>query len=297
MKKKKLIYSLIGLVVLLAIAIGGFFFKQQKDINEVQDVKPVKVVSTNTPTFFIHGYGSSYHAEEKMVAAFRRAGVTKNVMRVNVTANGRVIMHGKLSRKGKNPIVMINMDDNRLSKYRNNYVQGYERAGSRYVRNALQAVVKKYGFRQVNIVAHSMGNLETAYFFKKYYKTIPVSHFISMAGHYDGIVGINDQPNRLKLNVKTGKPNRMQPEFRGLLSLRKTFPKRTRVLNIFGNLEDGTNSDGDVSVNSAKSLKYLVGSRAKSYRELMIRGKAAQHSRLHNNRQVNQAIMNFLWRK
>lgn len=297
MKKKNFWLTLVGVVLVAVIAIGGYFLHDQRQTYEVQDVRPIKVVSNNTPTFFFHGWGSSYHAEEKMVAAFRRAGVTKNVMRVNVTANGRVIMHGKLSRKAKNPIVMVNFNDNKLSKYSDNYVQGYETAGAMYVHNAIRAVTQKYGFDRVNIVAHSMGNLETAYYFKKYGNMIPVMHFISMAGHYDGIVGVNDEPNRLKINAKTGKPSRMEPEYRGLLSLRSTFPRNTRVLNIFGNLEDGTNSDGDVSVNSARSLRYLVGSRAKSYRELMIRGKAAQHSRLHNNRQVNEAIMNFLWRK
>lgn len=297
MKKKNLLLTIIGAVIIIVLAVGGYFLNQNRQENKVQDVKPVKVVSKYTPTFFFHGYGSSYHAEEKMVAAFRHAGVTKNVMRVNVTANGRVIMHGKLNRKLKNPIIMVNLDDNTLRKYRNNYVEGYKKAGSKYVRNTIRAVTKKYHYNQVNIVAHSMGNLETAYFFKYYGNMIQVNHFISIAGHYDGIVGANDTPNEIKINAKTGKPSIMHPEFRGLLSLRKTFPRTTAVLNIYGNLENGTNSDGDVSNASSQSLRYLLNGRAKSYRELMIRGRAAQHSRLHNNRQVNEAIINFLWRR
>jgi hypothetical protein len=54
-----------------------------------------------------------------------------------------------------------------------------------------------------------------------------------MAGHYDGIVGVNDEPNRTKI---TGRPSGMEPEYHALLSLRNTFPRQTRVLNIFGNL-------------------------------------------------------------
>lgn len=297
MKKKNLIISLISIIAILAIAIGGFAYYQHEKEDNVQEIEAVKVVSKATPTFFFHGWGSSYHAEEKMVQAIKRAGVTKSVIRANVTKNGKVILHGKFKKNAKNPIVEVNFNDNKLSAYQDDYVRGYETAGARYVRNAIQAVTKKYHFNKINIVAHSMGNLETAYYFKHYGKMIPVEHFISMAGHYDGIVGINDKPNRLKINPKTGKPSKMEPEFRGLLPLRKTFPKNTRVLNIFGNLEDGTNSDGDVSNASSRSLKYLLNGRAKSYRELMIRGKNAQHSKLHNNRQVNQAIVNFLWKK
>ncbi|WP_435891378.1 alpha/beta hydrolase [Limosilactobacillus pontis] len=71
-----------------------------------------------------------------------------------------------------------------------------------------------------------------------------------------------------------------------MLKLRSTFPTNTRVLNIYGDKEDGSHSDGDVPVNSAKS-----------YREVEIKGANAQHSTLHNNSQVNRELINFLWRK
>lgn len=84
-------------------------------------------------------------------------------------------------------------------------------------------------------------------------------------------------------------------EYRALLSLRNIFPRETNVLNIFGNLENGTNSDGDVTNASAKSLKYLINGRAKSCQELMIRGRGGQHSALHNNSQVTKALIRFIW--
>ena len=295
MKHKK--GGLIAVVVALIIVIAGglFALKQNKQNNQIV---AKNVSSKNVPTFFFHGWGSSYHAEEDMVNAIKNAKVTNSVIRINVTKKQKVIFHGHLKKNAKNPIIEVNFDDNKLNAYRNNYAKGYDELGSKYVKAAIAAVNKKYHYKNINIVAHSMGNLETAYYFKRYpelQKRYPVDHFISIAGHYDGIIGENDSPNRLKLNARTDKPNIMQPEYRGLLSLRKTFPRNTRILNIFGNLEDGTNSDGDVSNNSAKSLKYLVEGRAKSYRNLMIKGKNAQHSKLHNNQEVNKAIINFLW--
>ena len=69
------------------------------------------------------------------------------------------------------------------------------------------------------------------------------------------------------------------------------------MLNIYGNYQ-GKHYDGDVPNNSSKTLKYLVSGRAKSYQELEIRGKKAQHSQLHNNNhQVNNALIKFLWTK
>ena len=84
----------------------------------------------------------------------------------------------------------------------------------------------------------------------------------------------------------------MDSAYRELLGLRQTFPKNTAVLNIYG---DGSHSDEDVPVNSAESLKYLVSDRAKSYREVEIHGKNTQHSKLHNNSQVNRELIKFLW--
>lgn len=296
--KKKAWIGVISIVIVAILAAVGINIYHQQQGTKVENIQPVKATSKTTATFFFHGYGSSYHAEEKMVQAIEKAGITKNVIRINVRSNGKVVFHGNLPKNAKNPVIEVNLDDNRLSGA-SSYAKAYSNPGAIYVKNAITAVNRKYGYNKVNIVAHSMGNLETAYFFKKYIRTnspIKVMHYAAIAGHFDGIVGMNDQANSLKINSKTGKPNRMVAEYRGLLSLRKTFPENTRVLNIFGNLDNGTNSDGDVSVGSARSLRYLLNGRAKSYRELEIHGKNAQHSKLHNNAQVNQALINFLWR-
>lgn len=122
--------------------------------------------------------------------------------------------------------------------------------------------------------------------------------FTDLGGIYladDVLVG--QKTSESPVNAKTGEPQRQDATYKPLLKLRSTFPTNTRVLNIYGDKEDGSHSDGDVPVNSAKSLKYLVSGRAKSYREVEIKGANAQHSTLHNNSQVNRELINFLWRK
>ncbi len=77
---------------------------------------------------------------------------------------------------------------------------------------------------------------------------------------------------------------------------RTTYPQgQVAVLNIIGNI--GGHTDGTVPNVSSLSLKYLVGSRAKSYRVLKITGKDTRHSKLHDNKQVDQALIKFLWAK
>lgn len=300
MKKKGI--GIISLILIIIIAIvAGIKIKQNHDENAVQEIQPVKVSSKTVPTFFFHGWGSSWHAEDTMAQAIKRAGATNTIVRVNVNKKGRARLIGKIKKNAKNPLVEVNFSDNKLtnSQYNGQYANAYDSMGARYVKNAIDLVRNKYHYSKINIVAHSMGNLEVASYIKLNAgkKNFPqIDHLVAMAGHYDGIIGMNDKRHQLKIDKKTGKPSIMRPEYRNLLSLRKIFPKNTKVLNIYGNLEDGTNSDGDVSNASAQSLKYLINGRAKSYRQLMIRGKGGQHSKLYNNAQVNRALVNFLWK-
>ena len=143
-----------------------------------------------------------------------------------------------------------------------------------------------------------MGNLEIINYINENTgnRKLPrVDHLVAIAGHYNGLVG--QKTAKSPVNQQTGEPERQDATIKPLLTLRQTFPTNTRVLNIYGDKEDGSHSDGDVPVNSAKSLKYIINGRAKSYREVEITGANAQHSKLHNNAQVNRELINFLWRK
>ena len=142
-----------------------------------------------------------------------------------------------------------------------------------------------------------MGNLEIINYINDNVidKSFPqVAHLVAIAGYYNGLVGQSETQNA-KINPKTGEPERMDSAYRELLGLRQTFPKNTAVLNIYWDVGDVSHSDEDVPVNSAKSLKYLVSDRAKSYREVEIHGKNAQHSKFRNNSQVNRELIKFLW--
>ena len=46
-----------------------------------------------------------------------------------------------------------------------------------------------------------------------------------------------------------------------------------------------------------KSLKYLLGNSPKSYTENKFTGKTAQHSQLHENKNIANDIIQFLWSK
>lgn len=238
------------------------------------------------PTLFFHGYGSSTGAEDQMARAAEKAGVTRTVVKLTVNRWGRASLNKRILKDTRNPIVEVSFMDNTNTDY--------QRDGE-YAARAVALVEKETGSRAVNLVGHSMGNLAIANYLlatAKSDRAPRVNHLVAIAGHYAGLRGY-DTTGPLTVNAQ-GRPNRENNSFKDLLPLRQDFPKQTAVLNIYGDVGDG--SDGRVENASSQSLKYLVGPRAKSYREVKITGKQAQHSRLHENQEVDRLMINFLWR-
>ena len=55
--------------------------------------------------------------------------------------------------------------------------------------------------------------------------------------------------------------------------------------------------EGESPIRANGKLLVIDGGFAKSYQEKEIRGKMGQHSKLHNNSQVDRALIKFLWGK
>ncbi|WP_290065552.1 alpha/beta hydrolase [Lactobacillus intestinalis] len=284
--KKKIWLPLIFPVTLLALIITGCTKGSAKNTNtkHVQNGS-----SSSIPTFFLHGWGSSVNAERHMVNAARNRGVTNDVVTAIVKRNGQVSLSGKISKNAKNPIIMVGYQDNRNGNYRTD---------ARYAYNAVKAVQRSYNFKKMNLVGHSMGNMDII-FMLLYYgqnKNFPkVNRQVDIAGHFNGIRGM--QSTAYAHVNKAGRPSKMDSDYKQLMRLRQTYPKTASVMNIYGDLQDGTHSDKDVTIYSAKSLKYLVSPRAKHYEEHLIIGPGAQHSRLHENPEVDELLIKFLWGK
>jgi len=283
MNKKRLILSTFLAIILV---VGGLFSFS----GCAQAANSKKYVQESVPTIFFHGYGSSFNAETQMTGAAKKAGVTRTIVRINVSPNGYAKMIGSIPKKAKNPIIEVNYDNNKMTNYH---------TAGLWAKNVIELLQKQYKFKKVNLVGHSMGNMAINYYIldNPNNKKLPkINKVVDIAGHFNGIIDEDDEPNQVTL-AKNGKPDRMDQYYKELLQLRKTYPTETRVLNIYGDKGDGTHSDGAVTNASSKSLKYLVSGRAKSYQEKKIVGKMAQHSKLHENKQVDKILINFLWKK
>lgn len=282
--KRKFWWPILLLVVLI---FGGWLIVSQS----LRDNASQQYEKTKVPTLFLHGYGSSHRAEEHMTQAIVKAGVTQNVIRATVSKDGTVKLQGALPQSAYNPLVEVEFEDNKNADYRQNGI---------WLKNVLVKLQKTYGFKKFNAVAHSMGNLTLAYYMldNGQNKKMPqLQKQVNLAGHYNGIIGLDDQAHQMQLE-ENGAPKQMNATYQELLKLDDSYPKKqVAVLNIYGDLDDGSDSDGRVSNNSSRSEKYLLQDVYRSYQELEIKGEGGQHSKLHENRQVDRAIINFIWKK
>ena len=285
-KRKAILFSTLIIVILL---LGIYILKNNY---QKENGASIRIA---TPTLFVHGWGSSYHAEESMVAYAQKSHATNSVIRADVNPAGKVTLLGTIKKRAKNPIVEVNLQNNKsIFAGLSNQTSAMNKS-SNYIKDVITTLQKRYRFNRINLVGHSMGNLQIAYYLRNNATNAHMPQLnkqVSIAGHYNGYVGEQGAPNKTVLN-RAGKPRQMSTGYRALLNLRKKFPQKAAVLNIYGDM--GSGSDGDVTVNSARSYRYLVSKRARSYQEKEIRGPRAQHSKLHENTQVDRLLVNFLW--
>ena len=279
--------SIIALSTFLFIALVTLFLVSKLQTRELNSSD---YIQSRTPTLFFHGYGSSANAEKHMVEAARQAGVTQTIITATVDSHAQVSLKGEITKDAINPIVMVEFKDNRNA----NYAQDGEYAAA--VVRELQA---RYGFKKMNFVAHSMGNMSILFYLLEHAQNEELPQLqkqVNIANHVNGLEGMDLPANLTILNSKTGEPSAMSDSYQKLLGLREIYPQdQVDVLNIYGDFKN--QSDGSVLNVSSRSLKYLVIDNAKSYQEKRVTGPLAQHSQLHENPEVDRLLINFLWGK
>ncbi|OHQ03532.1 MULTISPECIES: alpha/beta hydrolase [unclassified Staphylococcus] len=246
---------------------------------------------SHTATLFLHGYGGSANSEKYMVQQAVNHGVTNQVITAIVDKNGDITFKGKLAKNAINPIVKIELEDNKNGNVKQN---------ASHIKNVLTKLKNDFHIKQYNFVTHSMGNLSFAYFMKLYGQDTQLPQLnkeVNIAGTFNGVLNLNEKVNEISVD-KNGKPSKMTENYQQLLGLKNNYKdKQIDVLNIYGDIQDGTHSDGRVSNSSSKSLKYLLADSPKSYKESQYTGASAQHSQLHENNKVANEIIQFLWKK
>ena len=270
------------------VCVGGWHFISQNQAQAVKAEARKTFIQSSRPTIFFHGWGSSSRAERHMANAAKKAGVTQTIIEAKVAEDGTVTLKGTIPKDAVNPIVLVNFDNNRGASTQD---QG------NYAYAVVKALQDTYGIKEMNMVAHSYGNMAIVYYMLQHGSDTSLPKLVKqvdIAGHFNGIIGM-DEPEIITLDDE-GKPSSMTESFQELLSLGNHYPQgQVEVLNIYGNT--GKGSDERVTNLSSQSLGYLLKGHVKSYQEKEITGPDGQHSKLHETALVDKPLIAFLWGK
>ncbi|WP_461213073.1 alpha/beta hydrolase [Lacticaseibacillus sp. GG6-2] len=267
MKKK---WWLLVLIVVALVCLNGLTWHQEKSPKS----------TTSVPTIFLHGYSGTAYSTDKMIAALTRAGVAKQTMTVTVSPNGKMKVKGDLH--AKHPLVQVVYQDSLDNQQ-----------FTHWLLQVYAMLHQRYHVQRVNAVGHSDGGtavIEAA----MQHPAVKMNKLVAIAAPFtSGFVP--DGTTIAGKYAKNGKPLVASAKYRQMAREAKNFHAKA-VLDLYGDLGDGSHSDGVVDVNAASSLKYLLRDWHGDYQEREVKGKGAQHSQLHeNNKTVDTALRHFLF--
>ncbi|WP_436854799.1 alpha/beta hydrolase [Staphylococcus caeli] len=278
--KRYITLALIIAIAILTVTFASLIANDKAKLKQKNDA--------TIPTFYLHGYVGTENSMKYLVESAIDTKSADQVVKANVSKNGMVTFDGKLNTQSKHPVIDIIFEDNTNKDLEKN---------AQWIENVIVATMAEYHFDKFNFVAHSMGNQSFSYYMLKYGSDSHLPQLnkqVSLAGNYNGEVSINGLDLDITLDSE-GKPNQMLKEYRGLLDMKTHYPNTAQVLNIYGDLKDGTYSDGRVTNVSSRALEYLLGGNIESYETYKVTGPKAEHSELHDNPVVINKINSFLW--
>lgn len=250
-------------------------------------------VTQQVPTLFVHGLRGSSKTMAVMLKTAVKTGY-QHLLTIHITHAGKLKISGQWDDTVAHPLIQITFGNN----------QARMAFQVRWLHEVMIYLRGQHGVLSYNAVGHSAGSVALVAYAEAYSQDewLPkLRKLVTIAGPFNGVIGMNESHNTNFL-LADGRPkvvypkNFWLPSYADLYQNRQRFPQDAAVLNIYGDLNDGSHSDRYISTASARSLHYLLGSIPASFREVGFLGAGAEHSRLHDNPRVQQLVFDFLFK-
>ncbi len=271
-KNKKMFASIIIICTFV-----GFIFIYSIPISSKETKQVV-------PTIFIHGFKGGYSSFGTMLDRFERYQWGSKTMICKVSPRGDISVVGKLPENNNNPFIQVIFEDNRASI----------KDQTIWLKKIMYMLYTQYKVQQVNIVSHSMGGLTSTNFLEHNdgkLKYPLVEKLIVIGSPFKGIT----VPDYFVKNTgdATVDLRKGSPALQSLYNNKTQFDKNVHVLAIAGVISEPNVGDGLVSLESALGIRWIV--HPKMYSEKVIIDQHATHSGLHEHKDVDKLIGEFLW--
>lgn len=240
------------------------------------------------PILYIHGFRGGDYTTQKMIESALKCNGKKSDQFLKAIINWR----GKVTYEGtwtddEHPIVQVVFQNKCVGSNQMEY----------WLVKLLFDLRLKHEFTTYDAIGHSLGAvaLVLVNLREKLRPYMPrLKKLVLIAGPFNGILGLGDLPNVNRVRPN-GRPAFMSPTYFRIFMNKNNISDDLRVLNIFGNVGDHSNSDKYISVTSAKSISYILKPRVKEYNEYLIKGTNAEHSMLHDDSEILNTVNGFIY--
>lgn len=269
---------------LLALKKGHQFLKKRAPFKKLTVGEEKGAV----PTLLIHGTNGTRRSLGGMIDRWDKRGVAYKALDVEISKSGKLRLTGNWQsfRTHKHPLVHVIFKEGDPPEWQ----QGA------WVKDVLVLLRKQLGIEEVYLMGHSMGGVAGLRYIvdNSFDLSLPkVKKLVVVGAPFNGEVVHSSGRTLYDLGPKG--PKNKDETYRYFHTYRTGIPASLAIFNVYGDLKNGSRSDGFVSVDSARSLKYLVKGKVVRYREHLVLGLKAQHSLLHENQQIDRLVAHFLW--
>lgn len=261
------------------------FLKLKKPKIVDKSVTEPTELTEQTPVIYVHGFRGGEETTNELVFQAERDKGKEGYLKLIIDLHGNIEVSGTYTGDA-NPLIQLVFKQKLVGVFAISY----------YLKMAYRFLYQKYHFQHFHGVGHSLGapslvRTEMLTYRKKNFPHL--DKVVLIAGPFDGVTYLGDLPNVNQL-TRRGRPLLMNTSYLSMLFYRRRFNRDIKVMNIYGNIEDETNTDQFISVISAKSIRYILAPIVSTFHELEVRGPAAEHSQLHDNPLVVGIINHFL---
>lgn len=205
-------------------------------------------------------------------------------MLITVQADGTLTVDGQLSKEKSNPSVQVLFAANKDNEWNQ----------TEWIYTVLK-YLKQQGVAQVNLVGHSMGGVSSLRYLTTYGQpsdASKINKFISIGAPFNDFTESSESIEDVLKSGPETKASRYVDYENGISNVPNDLP----IFLVAGKLDEKTDSDGTVPLNSALATYSLLKDHGNPISYQIFTGSNAQHSQLHENTGVDQAIANFLWK-
>ncbi|MGY3748329.1 alpha/beta fold hydrolase [Vagococcus salmoninarum] len=286
MKLKKWLIS--SLVLSASVIVSQKILKQLNKQSKFKQLKRNHTQHDRIPTLLIHGTNGTRRSLGGMIERWGKQGLAYKALEVEVSRDGELTLTGNWQElhPEQQPLIQVIFKEGNPPEWQ----QG------EWLKNILELLKQELQIQKVQMLGHSMGGVAILRYLVDYGQdnTLPkVSKVVALGTPFNSEEVSSS--GKTKYDLGTAGPLTEYPTYRYLKAYYQNLPRELSLLNIYGDLKNGSRSDGFVSVDSAKAIRFLIKGWIETYSERQVLGVRAQHSLLHENKQVDRLAANFLW--